>query len=363
MVRKKRRVVFVGAFNANASTMGGQLFACRSLIASPLSQSFEWKLIDTTAPTNLKRGLLSRTFPAVKRIVSFLFNVLRGSDTCLIFFADRASFIEKGLMAISAKLLGKKVVLCPRSGLLIDDIKRSAFWQIFSRVVFRASDIVVCQSITWKNFFRDNTRLSAEKFIVIPNWIDFTLYQENYFFQQKRKTTPRLKILFLGWVTREKGIFELIAAFERLASFDIELTIAGDGHDLATVRDNVQSSGLQERVIFAGWVQNETKADLLKNSDIFVLPSHYEGLPNSVLEAMLSGIPVITTKVGGLPDLINDGVSGYLVESGNISQLADRMENLINSGEKRSLFSKRAFEYVSQNHSVNNAVKIFENIL
>lgn len=362
-MERKRKVVFVGAFNTRSGNMGGQLYACLSLLNSPLSNLFEWKLVDTTAPTNLKRGFISRLMQACSRVAQFLFLTSSGSSTTLIFFADRASFIEKGMMAVIGRMLGKKVVLCPRSGLLISDISDSRFWRIFSRLIFTTANVVICQSISWKVFFESQTQLNSSRFRVIPNWISAEQYQQNFDIQKERTKQGTLKILFLGWVTREKGVFELIEAFERLMKHDVELWVAGDGQDLAEIQTIIKTKEIEQRVKLFGWVQGDRKTYLLQNSDIFVLPSYYEGLPNSVLEAMMSGIPVIATKVGGLPDLIEDGVTGYLVEPKNSQQLAEKLTDLISSSDKRKQFSLAGHRYVSENHSLSNAVKKFEEIL
>ena len=161
-----------------------------------------------------------------------------------------------------------------------------------------------------------------------------------------------IKILFLARIIKEKGIFELIDAVEKLSikRKNLELIIAGDGADFLRLKEKVAK---YKNIRITGDVQGEDKINLFKESHLYILPSYTEGLPISVLEAMLFGLPVITTKVGGLKYFIEEGKMGYLVKPKNTNELIEKIEYLIDNHEKMVEISKYNFEY-AQNHLTND---------
>jgi glycosyltransferase involved in cell wall biosynthesis len=361
---KKKKVIFVGAFNKNNSlNTGGIIFACQGLLNSSLSDKIEWQLIDTTPDTNLKRSFLERTVAAIKRLKEFIFLLFGGSTDVLIFMGGyRASVIEKGLMTIFAKLAGKRVVLCPVTGLLPSFVLQSVLMRLFVRFTFLCAYRVVSQSESWRAFFLENVGLAPEKYTIIRNWINLDVYHENFERQLQKPQNPKIAVLYLGWVIRDKGVFELVEAFLKLSDLDIELWVAGDGDDLLALKQQADSFNLKN-IRFFGWVFNDQKMELLKKADIFVLPSYFEGLPNALLEAMASGIPVIASNVGGIPDLIQNGKNGFLAEPRNPSVLSEKIRLLAENRPLRKTFSEQAYTYVKDNHSFDKAIAAFNEIL
>src|SRR5262249_45092477 len=125
---------------------------------------------------------------------------------------------------------------------------------------------------------------------------------------------PGSRIVFVGWVIREKGVFEAleVLAGVRAVHPSVTLTIVGGGRDLDTVREKVDAQGLHGAAHITGWLSRHDVQQVLGDSDVFLFPSHCEGLPNAVIEAMAVGLPVVATKVGGLPDLIRHEENGFL---------------------------------------------------
>lgn len=127
---------------------------------------------------------------------------------------------------------------------------------------------------------------------------------------------PRTTILFLARFLPAKGGAELIAAFARVARQFPEwrLVMGGWGPDAARLMAAANASGVVDRIDFPGYVRGEGKARLLQEAGIFALPTtHSEGMPNAILEAMAAGQIVITTAVGGIKDVVKDGVNGAII--------------------------------------------------
>ncbi|MBT0585662.1 glycosyltransferase [Alteromonas oceanisediminis] len=135
------------------------------------------------------------------------------------------------------------------------------------------------------------------------------------------------KLLFVGSLIKAKGIFELIEAFSQLAA-PCHLSIVGAGDDEHALRKCIEQTGVSSKVTLLGSQPLVEVARLMRESDVLVLPSYREGLPNVVLEALASGTPVVATRVGGIPEVINERC-GVLVEPESAQSLADGLAHAI----------------------------------
>lgn len=154
----------------------------------------------------------------------------------------------------------------------------------------------------------------------------------------------RLVVLALGRLGRRKGTYDLLDAVESLPAgvrARIRVRLAGDG-EIAQVRAEVADRGLGDAVDVAGWLAPRERDEALRKADIFVLPSHDEGLPMALLEAMAHGLVPITTPVGGIPEAVTDGVHGLLVPPGDPARLAAALQLLVENDALRGTFAHQA---------------------
>jgi teichuronic acid biosynthesis glycosyltransferase TuaC len=151
-------------------------------------------------------------------------------------------------------------------------------------------------------------------------------------------------ILFAGHVIEAKGVKELLEAYERIVAVHPGsiLVMCGDGALWQHVKRLVQLKGLGEKVLLPGAVVPAFMPAWMKASDIFVLPSHEEGMPNAVMEAMACGLPVVSTKVGGLPDALADTEGAILIEPRDAVGLADALLKVLTDGALRKRMSGAA---------------------
>lgn len=156
----------------------------------------------------------------------------------------------------------------------------------------------------------------------------------------KREGGSGKTVLFLSRFIKEKGVFELLEAFDRIHARhpDLRLVLAGDGPERMAAEQWVKNQNLERCVAFTGYLRGADKARILNDSDIFILPSHEEGCPVSLLEAMAAGLAVIVTPVGGIPDIIEDGANGILLRSSDPAEIAAAIQKLI----KDQVFCKQA---------------------
>ena len=143
-------------------------------------------------------------------------------------------------------------------------------------------------------------------------------------------------MLFIGRLDAVKGGPLLIDAFAqaRAAHPDAHLTVVGDGPARGALEAQAAARGLAGAVTFAGYRSQDEVAALLEEADMLVLPSFAEGVPMVLMEAMASRIPVIASRVAGVPELVEDGVTGFLVPPGDVESLAARMVALWDDPER-----------------------------
>ena len=360
----RTKVIFVGSFNAESrhSCGGGQLFACNQLLTSKLSEQVEWILVGSSpTPPDISLRGLRVICKGVRRYFRFLRTlILARTGMVLILAANGPGFIERGSMVLIAKLAGSKVVFAPRSGLIERDVRRSRYWKQFVTCVIRNSDIVICQSAKWRQFYGELIGDRQDRLRVIPNWIDIpdSLCDGAV----ERDCNAPVRLLFAGSLERSKGIYELLEAMSMLSEEDAVLTVCGVGSEHDRICDNIETLGIESMVEMRGWVTGDDKAREFRNADICVLASFYEGYPNSLIEAMMYGVPVVATAVGSVPDIVIDDKNGLLVAPGSASELATRLKRLIRDENLRARLGVNASETVRRNNAVSVAVSSFASI-
>jgi glycosyltransferase involved in cell wall biosynthesis len=161
------------------------------------------------------------------------------------------------------------------------------------------------------------------------------------------------RILFLGRLETAKGIDELLDAAAALAPRfpQLRLVLGGEG-DLAHARRRAAELGIADRVELPGWIGPAARDAELARAAVFCLPSHAEGLPMSMLEAMAAGRPVVVTSVGGIPETIQDRDNGLLVPPRDAAALAAALASVLEDDALRAHLAARARETIEQQYSL-----------
>ncbi|MFC1865766.1 glycosyltransferase family 4 protein [Chloroflexota bacterium] len=187
-------------------------------------------------------------------------------------------------------------------------------------------------------------RLCPKEVNIIPNGVDRAKFEACSKNDARRRlgiTEGERIILCVANLWEVKGHEYLIKAMVEVVHGHPEacMFIAGDGPLRDKIQDMVQVEGLGEKVVFSGFVPHDKIPEYMAAADIFVLPSLSEGMPLVLLEAMAAGLPIVATKVGGVPEIIKDGENGFLVEPSNSSELAKKIIFLLQNDDIRRLFS------------------------
>lgn len=169
------------------------------------------------------------------------------------------------------------------------------------------------------------------------------------------------QILYAGTLLRRKGYDVLIKAFGRIAHKypDWKLAFAGNPYlkeginELTDGQKLVSELGILEQVKWLGWISGEAKDTVFNESSIYCLASVGEGFPMGVLDAWAYGIPCVVTPVGGIPDIVHDGVEGLIVPVGDAAALAEALEKLITNDEVRRSIVRSTDRYVFDTFNIN----------
>lgn len=163
-------------------------------------------------------------------------------------------------------------------------------------------------------------------------------------------------IASVGRVTEAKGADVLLDAFERIARNhpDTTLTYIGDGPLIPTLKDRARSMGLDRRVRFTGYRDDPER--IYRDIDVYVQPSRRESMSNSVIEAMARGIPCVVADVGGLPETVVDGRSGFVVPPAAPGGFADAIERLLADGALYARFSEAGLRRVREDFSLDRVM-------
>lgn len=367
-----KRVLFVGSFKNTAKdgSVGGQMYACKSLISSNLSETVEWILLDSTGDSVPPPHISKRLILALMRVLKFIYLILKfRPQATLIFSANGPSFLEKGMMVLIASTFSVKTILAPRGGPLEHELKRGGFFKTYVKLVLRRSSFVICQGNFWKEFFSTIEPSDLGKYENIPNWIDL----DNYVYNDKRvitnihrKAEDAVMILFMGWVQSDKGVFDLYSALsdESLKNKRLHVAILGDGPAREElIAFSKKQNNPNHTYEFPGWVHGTLKTNYLAKADIFILPSHSEGMPNSLMEAMASGVPSIATDVGAVKDLIVNNESGLIIKVGDIKGISNAILHYLNETSETEKMIQSARQIILNNHSVEIASKKIQRLI
>lgn len=225
-----------------------------------------------------------------------------------------------------AKFFRKKVIIHSHASMFKDFYSKSSQKNrenILSTL--NKADVLIVLSESWKEWFI-GIGVKEDKIFILHNITDYPIKKV------VEKDTEKLKFLFLGEIGERKGVFDLLQAIsehKKELKGSVELRIGGNKQEerlLKTISDNK----LSDFVRFEGFVSGEKKNYLLNWSDVFILPSYNEGLPISILEAMSYGMPIISTPVGGIPEVVDDS-NGILVMPGNVDMIYGAISKYINN--------------------------------
>jgi len=271
-------------------------------------------------------------------------------DIVHIHTSEPPSALRKCLFFPFAKLLRKKTIIHFHS-FSPDSTIRGKYHRIY-QYLFSHADKVVVLSQLWKKYVNDTFQLHDKVEII---------YNPCIIIETNLKHTPQNYILYAGTINDRKGYADLIIAFSKIAKkhIDWNIVFAGNG-EIEKGKQIAAELGISSQVEWLGWVDGEFKTNAFQNASIFCLPSYAEGFPMAVLDAWAYNLPVITTPVGGIPDIANEGENLMLFIPGDIESLATKLDLLISNKQLRIKISKGGYQLVNSIfniQTINNKIE------
>ena len=335
------------------------------LLDSYLTKKYQIFFLKTT-PSKYKVSVLYRCFWfAVSVFRLFLIIITKRPDIAHIHTSSYLGFFEKSIYAFIINLSGISVILHIHGSEFKSFYSQSkSFKKRLIRTSLRLPVRIVCLSDSWRDFFTELTL--RRKLCVIPNAVpvlDRRDKKSSGFFQRYKIPQNKCIILFFGHLTRRKGIFDIVDAIEAIKEDDeMILLFIGDGEDKDSLINYVTRKRLNDLIVFIPEMDAMYKEEAYVNSDIFILPSYDEGLPFALLEAMAAGLPVITTPVGGIPEVVHHRRNGLLVKSGDKQQLIQSIHLLCSKKEIRRKLGNEARETIRKKYNLKRMIKSFDRL-
>jgi len=265
------------------------------------------------------------------------------------------SFIDRmNVMTLLATVgLGRNVVISERTDPSRHDIGR--VWSWLRRRVYPRCRGLVVQSESVREQMKPI--VSSRPVYVIPNHV--TAPPDNAEPNQQptpnnradeqmpQKQIPKRTVVGMGRLSTEKGFDRLIDAFSRIAAeqSDWQLQILGEGPCRAELAELIEQRELSDQVTLTGWIEHPET--ILRQSDLFVLPSRYEGFPNALLEALACGVPAVVFDVCPV-EIVRDQIDGLCVPAGDVAALAAAMSRLMSNETQRAQMAQNAPEVIER---------------
>lgn len=321
-------------------SFGGVVELQKHILNEMPPEFFLVKQVPTTA-SGREGPLLPKIVIYAKALVTTFIALARNDcDLLHLHITERGSILRKMLLALLAWLFRRPYIIHTHGAefhlfyeALPDFLKKPI------KLFFAKSTFVLVLSNTWQAYFVDKFQMPLGKVKLLYNPVKVHETIPN-----KEENKQNILIFSLGKIGARKGSFDLIKAFHLLPNQFKQcsnLLLAGDG-DLELAQALINDLNLEDQVKLLKWLDKPQVYDYLSQTDIFALPSYNEGLPLALLEAMSWETAIVTTPVGGIPDVISDQVNGILIPPGDIKRLSEALLKLITESKFRIALGKQA---------------------
>lgn len=254
--------------------------------------------------------------------------------------AANASFYRCKIFINLAKKLGKKVILHEHAADFVEFYNNTNNKADISDTINKCDKLIVL-SESWKQYFI-SIGIDRNKICVLNNIVSPPEPMPI------KRSDDKLHLLYMGEISKRKGAFDLLKAICKEKEFfkdKLMLRMGGNEVD-GDIKRFIKDNGLESFVNYEGWVAGDHKKECLNWEDVYILPSYNEGLPIAILEAMSYGHPVISTPVGGIPEVVENKRNGILVEPGDQKEIADAIRYYIENKDEIKVQGENGYTIV-----------------
>lgn len=309
------------------------------------------ELVDRLIASGIKIYYLENLVHKIKPIVDLkavveLNNVIKSSNPDLIHLhSTKAGWIGR----ISALCMGKRVIFTAHGWCFTEGATKSRkkIGEVIEKFLIPMTNEIICVSEYDKNLAIKQGVAMEDDLTVVYNGVEYL----TDLIDVKVENQDSFKAMMTARFANPKDQETVIQAFLEMPD-DMELYFVGDGPKLESCKKLSEQLNLSHRVHFLG--QRNDVVALLSNMDVFVLSSHYEGLPISIIEAMSASLPIVASDVGGVKELVYDGKNGYLFQTGNVSELVLKLKLLDKT--KALKLGQESFKLYQENFTLEKCV-------
>lgn len=277
--------------------------------------------------------------------------------------AADGSFWRKAQLVKLGHFFKKKVILHIHASRFKDFYSNSsAKKRVWIKDILTEVDVLIVLSESWEQWFI-GIGIPQDKIVILHNITPYPTI-----IPPAKKEDGKIHFLFLGEIGKRKGVFDILRAIEaNKEKFcgKMELKIGGNKNE-DELRRQIKEFRINDIVTFEGWVSGDKKLELLNWADVFILPSFNEGLPISILEAMSYGMPIISTFVGGIPEVVKNDFNGTIISPGNSEEISIAIMKYITSPEiikKEGKESKNIVKDYLPEDVLNCLKNIYDNLI
>ncbi|WP_027087614.1 glycosyltransferase family 4 protein [Cohnella panacarvi] len=340
------------------SVKGGVSSVVKSLMTEMEKRGDKVRLyssyIDSVHPILRVLYSLIRFFGFIARLHPFKY------DVYYLHACAFGSFYRKFLYVMLLSILRKNVVLHQHAADLELFLNKNRFNKRLGKLAFKSSTKIFVLSEDMKRITATVT--DNESIHIIENPIRLPEFSR----ADDRRPNEQIRLVFLGEIGKRKGIYDLIQALSRMTDEQkstIHLDIGGN-KELDTLTSMIRQYGLEKTCTVHGWVDGDKKSALLKEAAVYILPSYFEGVPISILEAMSYELPVISTNVAGIPEIVLHRYNGLIIEPGDIEGLKQSILYLAENLEITEQYGRNS-RRLAEKHDVpivvDKIMGLFEN--
>jgi glycosyltransferase involved in cell wall biosynthesis len=314
-------------------------------------------------------------YKPTKSKLYFIFqNILAEFKSVILLIEDRLNYKsavflggEPVLTLFTARLLKKNVILFPQTSVSIGvkNLYKRKYFGFLAYLVYKFLERINIYLANWiivdsEEISKDLNlkRYSHKVFINNPTFIETNTFKINKNFCERKNV-----IGYIGRLSEEKGILNFLESlpliFEKLKN--VKVVIGGGGPLKNDVIDFINQKGYHGKIQFVGLIPHEKLPEYLNELKLVVIPSYIEGLPTVILESMACGTLILTNPVGGIPSIIEDNVTGFIMENNSPKCICENVIRSLSYGEPEKII-KRSLEVIENDYSLKIVINRFKGL-
>lgn len=306
--------------------------------------------------THREGSILDRLLCFIYALIKFPLILCKNNIQIVhIHMSENGSFYRKYIILKLSKLFRKKAIIHMHGAVFHEFYDKSN--QITKNMIknlLNQADQIIVLGESWKEFVIKVIPTAKVKIAGNPVKIN-----ESY-----KNIDKVFNIIFIGFLEKRKGVDTLIKSIPYIdvKNIDVKIWICGDGPERENLEQLSHSLNVDDKVKFLGWIDSKKKNEILKDANVLVFPSQNEGLPMAILESLSYGVPVITTNVGSISDVIRDGYNGYFIEVGDFKRISEYINGLLLSKSIYNFLSKNSITSIRNNYDNDQYFKNIKDI-